>query len=59
VIRLRVEPKGKRQDIRGWVGFDHIEMHRYPQLQLASDSMNGTVPRRFRTGDPRHRSGFE
>lgn len=44
VIRLRVEPRGNREDIRGWAGFDNVALHRYPQLQLTGDHRNGLYP---------------
>lgn len=41
VVRLRLEPQGTRQDIRGWAGFDSLRLDRYPQLALRGSHPRG------------------
>ncbi len=43
-VRIRVAPMVGRSDIRGVVGFDQLELKRFPQLLLDSDDPTGVYP---------------
>lgn len=46
VATLRVEPLGKKEDLRGTVWFDDLRVLRLPRMQLSSSSPTGLFTRR-------------